>query len=121
MHKRSLHKLIVTGLLLTTPTISTLSKAESLKTNLPKQDDPEVGALQLCDAAEKAAAKDVEACKGLVDKQKQLLAAQDDLIVKVTKQRNEALELTKDVNSVPWYVYVLTGAAGALILDKVRR
>jgi hypothetical protein len=67
--------------------------------------------LQLCDQA-------VTDCSELSAKQRDLIAAQDNLIVKVTKQRNEALDMVKPEPSIPWYIWTVVGVAGGVILTR---
>jgi hypothetical protein len=68
--------------------------------------------LELCD-------KSNTECQELARSQRDLIAAQDNLIVKVTKQRNEALDMVKpDSTSFPWYVGIVLGVAGGVILTR---
>jgi hypothetical protein len=67
--------------------------------------------LQLCDKA-------VTECTELSAKQRDLINAQDNLIVKVTKQRNEALDMVKPEAGIPWYVTIVVGIAGGVILTR---
>jgi Mg2+ and Co2+ transporter CorA len=76
------------------------------------QEVPECDAvLSLCDSS-------LSECKELVRQTKELTVKQDDLILKLTKQRNEALELAQPKTEFPWYVGVVLGIAGGVILTR---
>lgn len=69
-------------------------------------------ALQLCDDA-------LKSCTLQIGKQKELIKSQDELIMELIKQRNEAFkELGSAESTVPWYVWGLVGLAGGLVLGQ---
>lgn len=57
-------------------------------------------------------------CQETVEAYKGLVAEQDKLILKLTEQRNA---LAERPSQTPWYFWVIVGAAGALVVDHVRR
>ena len=71
-----------------------------------------------CDSTLEACDKAVTECTELNNKQRELIAAQDNLIVKVTKQRNEALDMVKPDSNIPWYITIVVGIAGGVILTR---
>lgn len=58
------------------------------------------------------------ACEQTAENYRVLVKSQDELIVKLTSQRND---LAKEPAAVPWYFWTLVGAAGATLVIGVRR
>ena len=77
-----------------------------------------VGEVPTCDETLNLCAESEARCQDLNVAQKRLVTEQDNLIVKVTKQRNEALEMVKPDPSMPWYVWTVMGIAGGVILTR---
>ena len=68
-----------------------------------------------CDAA-------VTACEAEVLTLRDLVVKQEELATVYKRQRDEALELaSKARTEVPWYLYVLVGAAGSIVLINTVR
>lgn len=70
--------------------------------------------LEACDAT-------LASCDKLVIEQRDLIDKQGELIVKLNKQRNEALEMVKGEPAFPFYFWIIVGGASALIINDIRR
>lgn len=81
-----------------------------------KGDIPVIG--NSCDAVLNACEASEASCQELVKAQRELVGSQDNMIVKLTKQRNEALEMVKPEASMPWYIWTVVGIAGGVILTR---
>jgi hypothetical protein len=60
----------------------------------------------------------IEDCESTMESYRVLVKSQDDLIINLTKQRDE---LAQKPSSTPWYFWVLIGASGALVIDNIRK
>ncbi len=60
----------------------------------------------------------ISTCQDTVQSYRVLVTDQDKLIVNLTKQRDD---LAKQPSSVPWYFWMLIGAAGATAVIGIRR
>lgn len=69
-------------------------------------------ALQLCDQA-------LTACEKSIETKDELIKKQEELIKTLATQRNEAFKrLSEESGSVPWYLVILVGIAGGIILNE---
>ena len=67
-------------------------------------------ALKLCDQA-------LSACNLQVLAQKELLSSQEELLVKLVKQRNEAYEEAgSSMSAIPWYMWTIFGLSAGVVL-----
>lgn len=69
------------------------------------------GALPLCDAA-------LSACEERVKIMNDMLSAEAELRRKITEQRDVAVSKLESGSSVAWYVWVVVGVAGGVILTR---
>jgi hypothetical protein len=60
----------------------------------------------------------IGACEETTQAYRMLVQDQDKLIINLTKQRDE---LAQKPSNTPWYFFVLVGAAGALVIDNIRK
>lgn len=85
--------------------------ATSLMMVLPVRADDK---LKLCDEA-------LSACNMYVDRLKEQVKRQDEYIVVIEKQRNEALkQVSEDGGKYPFYFWLIIGAAAGVVISGSR-